>query len=312
MGQLMSDRLTALKVFARAARSGSFSRAGRELGLSQPSVSRIVSDLERELGAKLLIRSTRALALTVTGADYLAKIEPILAALTEADRATHYAGAENGVLRIALSSSFAVRDVIPRLPTFMRQHPQLRIDLRVDDSRQDLVANGIDLALRFGELADSGAVARKLACVPRRLVGSPAYVLRAGAPKTPDDLHHHAVIVGPAGAGHASRTFTKDRRTVSIRTEGHVTSTSNETAIAAAVAGLGLTVTSLWACRAELERGALVRLLPDWSIAQVELHAVFPAGRSAPPAARLFADFLGSQIGMPDLEARGTSLLGII
>lgn len=299
----MSDRLTALKVFARAARSGSFSRAARELGLSQPSVSRIVSELERDLGAKLLVRSTRALALTVTGADYLARIEPILVALTEADRATHHAGAENGILRIALSSSFGVREVIPRLPSFLLQHPQLRIDLQVADSRQDLIANGIDLALRFGELSDSGVVARKLACAPRRPVASPGYIARAGVPKTPADLEGHAIIVGPAGASLACRSFTRERKTVSIRVEGRVMSTSNESAVAAAVAGLGITVTSLWACRSELERGALVDVLADWSMAPVVLHAVFPAGRAAPPAARLFTDHLAAQLAMPLLAA---------
>jgi len=174
-----------------------------------------------------------------------------------------------------------------------------------------LVAHGIDLAPRFGDLSDSGAVARRLTCVPRRLVASPTYVLRARVRITPADLGGHAIIVGPAGASTASRSFTKEHKTVSIRFEGHLISTSNETAVAAAFAGLGITVTSLCACKSELERGDLVGLLAEWSIAPVELHAVFAAGRAPPPSARLFADYLGAQIGMQQPDARNGTLVAM-
>src|ERR1700749_3806885 len=115
----MSDRLHALRLFVRVARTGSFSRAGRELGLSQPSASRIVAALEREVGAALLTRTTRALTLTEAGADYLARVEPILAALEEADHAARGTGELRGTLRIGISSSFATREVIPRLGAFL-------------------------------------------------------------------------------------------------------------------------------------------------------------------------------------------------
>jgi DNA-binding transcriptional LysR family regulator len=158
----MSDRLEALRLFSRVARTGSFSAAGRELGLSQPSVSRIVADLEREVGAALLTRTTRAVTLTEAGSDYLARIEPILSALEEADHAARGTGELRGVLRVAVSSSFAVREVIPRLPAFLAPHPALRVDLLMNDQRQDLLGEGIDVALRFGALADSTAIARRL------------------------------------------------------------------------------------------------------------------------------------------------------
>jgi DNA-binding transcriptional LysR family regulator len=286
----------ALRVFARAAHSGSFSKAGRELGLSQPSVSRILADLEKELGALLLVRSTRAVTLTVAGAEYLARVEPILAALTEADYATRGTGKLKGVLRIALSSSFGVREVVPRLPAFLERHPALRVDLAFNDTRQDLIADGIDVALRFGTLADSSAVARKLARAPRVVIASPSYLERFGVPKTPGNLAAHAVIVGPGGASPNAWAFTKNGRTMSVRVAGRVTSAANEGAIAAAVAGLGVTVTSVWGCRSELERGQLVKVLADWTMEPVDVHAIFPAGRAAAPAARLFVEYLAAEL----------------
>jgi DNA-binding transcriptional LysR family regulator len=154
----MNDRLFALRLFARVARTGSFSRAGREFGLSQPSASRIIAALERDVGAVLLMRTTRAVTLTEAGTDYLARIEPLLAELEEADHAARGTGEIRGLLRVGLSSSFAVREVIPRLPGFMDRHPALRIDLLMSDQHQDLLSEGVDVALRFGPLKDSNAV----------------------------------------------------------------------------------------------------------------------------------------------------------
>src|SRR5882672_3571822 len=161
----MADSLNALRLFVRVTRTGSFSRAGRELGLSQPSASRIIAELEQKVGAALLTRTTRALTLTEAGADYLARIEPILAALDEAEHAARGTGELRGQLRIGLSSSFAVREIIPRLTAFLDRHPTLRVDLVMADQRQDLVNEGVDLALRFGALDDSTATVRRIAHV---------------------------------------------------------------------------------------------------------------------------------------------------
>jgi DNA-binding transcriptional LysR family regulator len=179
----MSDTVLALKLFVRVARLGSFSRAGLEFRLSQPSVSRIIRDLEREVGAGLLTRTTRAVVPTEVGAEYLARVEPVLDALEEASHAARGTGELRGVLRIGLSSTFAIREMIPRLPKFMDRHPLLRIDLVVDDERQDLVTEGVDVALRFGTLSDSTAIARRIAAWPRMLVASPDYLTKAGTPR---------------------------------------------------------------------------------------------------------------------------------
>ena len=288
----MSDRLFALRLFARIARTGSFSRAGRELGLSQPSASRIAAALERDVGAALMTRTTRGLALTEAGADYLARIEPILAALEEADHAARGTGELRGRLRIASSLGFGVREIIPLLPAFMQLHPALRIDLLMNDRHEDLVAEGIDVALRFGTLADSSATARRLGASPRLLVASPAYISRAGSPDTPESLANHEVILGPLGVGLESCTFRQGGLTTSVRVEGRLTTSANLAATAAAVAGLGITSVALWSCRSELASGALVQVLADWEMEPFELHAVFAAGRAAKPSARAFVDYL--------------------
>jgi DNA-binding transcriptional LysR family regulator len=211
----MNDRLLALRLYARVARTGSFSAAGRELALSQPSVSRIISALEAAVGATLLTRTTRAVTLTEAGADYLARIEPILDSLDEADYAARGSGELRGVLRVALSSSFGVREVIPRLPAFLARHPALRLNLLMNDQRQELVLQGVDVAFRFGPLADSSATARRLGAPPRMVVAAPAYLARAGEPRTPDDLAGHALILGPGNA--ATWSFERDGRETSVR-----------------------------------------------------------------------------------------------
>jgi DNA-binding transcriptional LysR family regulator len=236
------------------------------------------------------------LNLTEAGADYLARIEPILAALEEADHAARGTGEMRGTLRISLPLGFGTREVIPRLPAFMQIHPALRIDLSLDDRNQDLVTEGIDVALRAGALADSSATARRLGACPRLLVASPAYLARAGTPDTPESLADHQVIVGPLGIGLDSCTFQRNARTTTVRVEGRLTTSVNQGAVAAATAGLGIAVVALWNCRSELASGTLVQVLADWQMEPFEFHAVFAAGRAAKPSARAFADYLATAL----------------
>lgn len=295
----MSDRLYALRLFVRVARAGSFSVAAREAHLSQPSVSRIISNLESEVGAALLTRTTRAVTLTEAGLDYLARIEPILAALEEADHAVRGTGELRGMLRVGVAASFAVREVIPRLPKFMAMHPGLRIELAMTDQRQNLIVEGVDVALRFGTLTDSTATAKKIGVSTRLLVASPAYLERAGVPASPADLPAHSIIVGPVASGLIGWTFNRDGRTTSVRVEGRLVVNVNEASTAAAVEGLGIASTGTWGCRKELANGQLIHILPEWKMEPVEVNAVFAAGRATKPSARAFAEFLAD--GLKDI-----------
>jgi len=145
-------------------------------------------------------------------------------------------------------------------------------------------------------MSDSSAIARKLAQAPRLALASPVYIERWGRPLVPGGLADHAAIIGPGGAGARVWAFTKEGRSTSVRVAGRLTTAALEGATAAAVAGLGIAQMSLWACRAELERGALLPVLEDWTMEPVDLHAIFPFGRAPAPAARAFTDYLTARL----------------
>jgi DNA-binding transcriptional LysR family regulator len=292
----MNDRFTSMRLFVRVARSGSFSVAAREMGMTQPTASRIVAALEKQIGVALLLRSTRAVTLTEAGADYLARCEAILAALDEADHAARGTGELRGTLRVAMSPVFASRTVMPRLAKFADQHPKLRIEFALDDARHDLIGDSVDVAVRIGTLDDSTAVARKIGAVYRVLVASASYLAAAGTPSVPSELAEHALIVGPAGRSSEAWSFQKGGKTTSVRVQGRFVINATEAAAAAAVAGLGIYSTGQRGVQAELQSGTLVRVLPDWEIGASDINVILPAGRAAKAAARAFTDFIAAEV----------------
>jgi DNA-binding transcriptional LysR family regulator len=291
----MKDRLSALRLFARVAHLGSFSAGGRDLQVPQPTVSRVISELESELGAALFTRTTRAVSLTDAGADFLARIEPLLSELEEAEHAVRGTGELRGTLRVGLSSTFAVREVAPRLPAFMDKHPKLRIELITSDQRQDFVSEGVDVGMRMGPLSDSSATAKLIAKFPRVVFAAPSYLEHAGTPNTPSDLTSHSVIGTPSRVGR-TWSFTKKGKVTSVTVTPRLMVTFNEVGTAAAVAGLGVVSMTKGAARKEMAQGLLVQILTDWTMDEIEFHAVFPAGKAAKPAARAFVDFLAAEI----------------
>ena len=292
----MNDKLLALRLFVRVARTGSFSAAARELDLSQPSVSRIIAALEEDVGGALVTRTTRAVTLTDVGNDYLVSVEAILASLEEADHAARGSRELRGSLRVAMPASFGVREIIPVLPGFLSRHPLLNVSLLMSDQRQDTIKEGVDVALRLGELADSSATARLIGRTQRLVAASPTYLKARGMPETPVDLAAHAAIVGPAGTSAGTWSFQKDGHSVSVRINSRLTVSFNEAAVAAAVAGIGVVTTALWGCRAELASGALIQLLPDWKMGEVEVHGMFTPGRLPKPSARSLVEYLIAEL----------------
>ncbi|SOE96532.1 DNA-binding transcriptional regulator, LysR family [Burkholderia sp. D7] len=291
----MNDRFFSLQLFARVARSGSFSVAGREMGISQPTASRIVAALEKQVGVALLVRTTRAVTLTEAGSDYLSRIESILAALEEADHAARGTGELRGLLRVATSSGFAIRGVLPHLARFTDQHAGLRMEFVLNDDRQDLVGESVDVAVRIGVLSDSTAIARKIGTVHRVVVAAPSYLATAGTPSAPRDLADHATIVSPAGRVMEGWAFQRDGMTRSVRVEGRFILNGTDAAVAAAVAGLGILSTGDLSVINELETGRLVRVLPDWQMGSADINVVLPAGRAAKPSARAFSDYMAAE-----------------
>ena len=290
----MKDIFT-LRLYTRVARLGSFSAAARECGLSQSQASRIIADLEAELGTRLLSRSTRAVVPTQAGADFLVRMEPILAALEEAENSIRGDGELRGLLRMSMPTSFGVRTIIPRLAAFANEHPDLRIHLQLEDRRQDLIRDAVDVAFRLGRLVDSSATVKRIASIARVVIAAPSYLEHAGAPATPTDLTRHRIVGGSAAAVPTAWAFERGQERVTVDLEPHFSSNDNEGAVAGAVAGLGITSTSQWACQRELASGSLVRLLTDWKTADIPVYAYFPMGPATRTAARVLVDFLSAQ-----------------
>lgn len=288
----MNDRLQALTVFARVGESGSFTRAARDMNLSQPSVSRIVGELEARLGVKLLLRTTRKLTLTAAGEKFLDRARAGIADLDEAEDAARGIDSLRGAIRVALPVVFGMREVIPRLPPFLARYPLLRVDLRVSDAYQDLVAEGVDVAIRLGRLADSTFGARKLATLPRLVVAAPAYLKARGMPEHPSDLANHDCIVGSDGVGRQSWIFKRRSTVISVDVAGRIQTDSAPGRHASALAGLGIAQVSAAMCAAELRSGELVALLPDYALEPVEVHAVFPGGPRPSYKVQAFTDYM--------------------
>jgi DNA-binding transcriptional LysR family regulator len=292
----MSDRLQELVVFIRVAESGSFSRAGRELKLSQPSVSRIIGELEARLGVKLLLRTTRRITVTDAGALFLERARDILAELEDAEDAARGLDSLRGIIRLAIPVVYGTREIIPRLPKFLAMHPMLRVELSVVDARQDLVAEGTDVAIRLGELDDSAFGARRLAMLPTLLVASPAYLKARGTPKTPTDLVNHDCIFGPGNFGRESWSFNRNGTEISVDVRGRITTDSGPGLLASLLAGLGIARASTVMAGDEINAGLLVSLLRGYKLPPVTAHAVFPGGPRPSAKVRALVDYLANEL----------------
>jgi DNA-binding transcriptional LysR family regulator len=284
----------ALRLYTRVARLGNFSAAARECGLSQSQASRIIADLEADLGTRLLSRSTRAVVPTEAGAEFLARIESILGALDEAERSVRGGEDLRGLVRMSTPTSFGLRTVLPRIAAFTAKHPELRIHLLLDDRRQDLVREAVDVAIRLGQLVDSSATAKLIAKIPRVIVAAPTYLEQAGTPASPMDLAKHRIVAGSAAAVPSAWAFELRGEKLTVDLQPHFSTNENEGAVAAAAAGLGITSTSEWACQRELGNGSLIRLLTDWKMADIPVHAYFPMGPATRAAARALVDHLAA------------------
>jgi DNA-binding transcriptional LysR family regulator len=296
------DRLQAMAAFVRVVEAGSFSGAARQLGIGQPAVSKTIAQLEQRLQVRLLARSTHALTPTDAGLRFYERALVALREVDEAELEARGAGAGlSGRLRVSAATTFARLLIVPRLPEFLSRHPSLDIDVILDDRVIDLVSEGIDVALRLGTLADSSAVARKIATGCRSVVATPAYLARAGMPTVPADLvDHSAVVYSQLGD---SWIFRQGSTEVSITVQGRLRVSAAEGIRAAVLADLGLAVASDWMFAPELASGAVQRVLPDWTLPSLDLWAVFPTGRLASAKARAFADFVGSTLNAEETAA---------
>lgn len=287
------DRLSAIEIFIRAVDTGSFSATARHFNIGQPAVSKAIAQLEDWLGVKLLLRTTRAQTPTEAGTSFYQRAKRAMEETEEAVLAARgTASGLTGKLRVSAAVCFARLHIVPRLPEFLEQHPDLDLELVLDDRNIDLVEEGIDLALRMGNLADSNMTARKIAQARRLVLATPAYFERYGVPQTPADLLAHRALIYTRGDSGENWQFRKDTTDVSVRLQGRVKITATEGLRAAVFADMGLAVASEWAFTPELRSGAVVTALDDWELPGLNLSAVYPTGRLASTKARQFTTFV--------------------
>jgi DNA-binding transcriptional LysR family regulator len=290
------DRLSALRLFVRAVETASFSRAARESGMSQPAVSRAVASLEADLGARLMLRTTRRLAVTEAGQRVYVQALRLLAeedALVEA-----VAGADRepvGRLRISTSVAFAATEIAPHVEGFLGRYPRMRLDIVATDTRIDPVAEGVDLMFRLGDLADSGMTSRRLGAYPRWLVAAPALAGQLRADKPPAELVAGRCIVFSGSAAAGRWSLTRDEARSDFEASGPATTTNGAVVASLAAAGAGVALMPSFAVREDLDRGRLVRVASGWQGPPIDLHAVWPH-RELPRKARVWLDYLAPRL----------------
>jgi LysR family transcriptional regulator, transcriptional activator for dmlA len=299
--------LSEMRLFVQAVRSGSLSAAGRVLGLSPAVASKRLARLESRLGARLLQRSSRRLSLTREGAIYFERSSAILADIDAAEAAVS-AGRDQarGLLRISAPVALGRRWVGPAVERFAARHPDVAVHLGLTDAVVDLIAGGLDLAVRIGELPDSRLVSRRLAGNRRVVCAAPAYLRRRGRPRTPADLRDHdcLLLVG-AQEDSAQWTFEHGGERVGVHLRGRLLSDNGEQVHAWALAGRGLQRRSIWDVADDLEAGRLVEVLSRYTGPAAPIHALYPSRRFLPAKTRLFIELLASRFARADPLRRG-------
>ncbi len=316
----MALDLVDVALFVRVCATRNLSAAGRAFDLSPAASSARMAQLERQLGARLLHRTTRQIALTQDGEAFLDKAVALLDAAEQASAAVgNAANAPHGLLRVAGSVSFGRLHLMPALPEFLALYPGIRLDLRLSDRPIDLAAHGIDVAVRIGTLRDSSLVARTLAPSRQLLVASPAYLAAHGTPLHPGQLAAHECLAlegttpwrfrqpgADADADAQPDAGADDEAALlTVRVSGRIQSDNGEALRDAAIAGLGITLQSAWAVYQQLRSGELVQVLADYPLAALWVVSAQYLNRSfLPPKTQAFIDFFAARFGpVPYWEA---------
>ncbi len=288
-----------LEMFDAVAETGSFRAAAERLAVSPSAVSKAISELETRLGARLIARTTRSLALTEAGTAYHASVASALATLDEgAETVNAVTAAPRGVLRLAMPVTFGHMYIAPLLPKFATKYPDVRLDVTASDAFVDVVGEGFDVVIRgAGALPDSALVARKIMETPTVVCASPSYIETHGAPAHPDELGDHACLVATATQSISEWVFDRDGAAYSVPVSGPLRSTSLIVAREGALAGLGIARVPYHFAAPELESGRLVRLLRDFERQEAAVYAIFPAQREMALKTRAFIDFLVAEVG---------------
>jgi len=293
------DRIQAIQLFIRVVDLGSFSKAAADVGIGQPSATKLVAQLEKQLGSRLLHRSTHGVTPTEIGALYYEKCKLIAHHIEEAETVAALLQSQvQGGLRISTSVAFGRRVLVPLVMRFMKLHPQLQVELNFEDRYVDLVEQGIDVAIRMGPLADSTLGARYLGANPWVLVASPEYLEKRGEPSVPADLAAHEALIYSTVQGDARWHFTgADGLTVQVPVKGPLRSNNLSALLAAARGGMGVAALPRYVAHKSIRSGVLRPLLTDWTLPQQEIHAVYPSPQLVPTKVSGFVAWLQGQFG---------------
>ncbi|MFJ9449192.1 LysR substrate-binding domain-containing protein [Herbaspirillum sp. NPDC101397] len=294
----MSDKLRSMEVFVAAATAESFAAAAQLLDISAVMVGKHVRTLEQQLGASLLERTTRKQALTEIGARYLELCRDVLASVDNADRVAETLRAmPQGVLRVSAPVSYGLQRLMPVIGEYAAIHPQVHIDLALNNRVVDLAEEAVDVAVRSGPLSDDGLIARPLRPARMLIAASPAYLARRGTPGHPDDLaRRDCLIFGALEPGHTWR-FSRDAETVHVPVQGSFASNNGQALLAAALAGMGVLVQTDTLLEEHIAAGRLTALLPDWRLPTRALHIVRRPENRPSAKVRSFVDFVLERLG---------------
>jgi DNA-binding transcriptional LysR family regulator len=287
-----------LAIFAKVVEIRSFAGAAAELKLSKATVSKAVSRIEARLGARLINRTSRRLALTDAGRQLAGRAAHILAEGEAAeDAALAQATVPRGLVRLAAPMSFGVLNIAPLLPEFLATYPEVSIDLHLSDAMVDLVGEGFDAAIRIAVLRDSSLVVRRLCEMQPYLVGSPAYLNKHGRPNHPLHLAQHRCIGYSYTTTPETWRFSKAGKSAGVRPSGPLRVNNGDAMLPALVAGTGLGILPEFILRDALAAGQLERVLPDWSLPLGAVSWVTPPGGPRPKRVEVLADFLAERLG---------------
>jgi DNA-binding transcriptional LysR family regulator len=292
------DKLTSIRAFTRVVQHGNFAAAARELRLSRSAVSKYVIELERELGAQLLVRTTRSASPTENGQAYYERCIAILADLEEADRAVASLQSEpRGLLRVNAPMSFGTLHLGRAIADFMEKYPELQIQLVLSDQQIDPVQEGFDVTLRIADLPSSSLIARKIAPAARVVCAAPSYLARRGLPKHPSELRDHDCLTyGYLATGNQWKLTGPDGDHW-IQIPWTLCSNNGEVLRDAVVKGRGIALLPTFIVGADLQEGGLRSILTDYRAPEISVYAIYPQTRHLSVKVRVFIDFLIERFG---------------
>jgi DNA-binding transcriptional LysR family regulator len=288
----------AMKLFIRVVDLGSFSKAAADAGVGQPSVTKLIAQLEKQLGSRLLHRSTHGVSLTEVGSAYYRKCKLIAQHVDEAESLAALMQSQlQGGLRISTTMDFGRRVLAPLILRFLQLNPKMQVELLFDDHLVNMVEQGIDVAIRMGRLADSTLGARYLGLNPWMVVAAPDYLVRRGCPQIPSELVLHDALISST-VQHDSRWHFNDAKgeEQTVHLKGPLRSNNKSALMTAACAGLGIAALPAYVVDEAVKNGSLVPILCDWTLPRQEIHAVYPSPRMVPAKVSGFVEWLQEQL----------------